>query len=166
MTKDQYLRVMQWIRDRKYGVPFVKWSGKVITYLTAFVYFAVIVFLGYRRDLRIVPMVMVPAVSFVLVSIFRTRYAAARPYEKYDFTPLLPKDTQAKSFPSRHVFSIFVIATVVSYIWLLPGIVLLLAGVFLAILRVAMGVHFPKDVLAGAVIGIMSGCIGMGVWML
>lgn len=166
MTRDQYLRVMGWIREQKYGIALVQWSGKVITYLTAFVYFVVIFFLLWSRDLRVIPFLLTPAVSFVGVSVFRARYGAVRPYEKYDFMPLLPKDTQAKSFPSRHVFSIFVIATVVCYIRLLPGLFLLLSGIVLAVLRVVIGVHFPKDVLAGALVGIFSGCVGMGIWML
>lgn len=166
MTREQYLCVMGWIRGKKYGIACVKWSGKVITYLTAFVYAAAILFLGWHRDLRMVPFLLVPAVSFVLVSVFRAAYGAVRPYEKYGFVPLVPKDTQAKSFPSRHVFSIFVIATVVSDLWFVPGAVLLLLGGILAFLRVAMGVHFPKDVLAGAAAGILCGWAGMGLWLL
>lgn len=166
MTREQYISIMGWIRNKPYGISFIKWSGKGITYLTAFVYFAVGIFLLWQRDDRVIPLLLVPAVSFFLVSIFRTKYGALRPYEKYGFTPLIPKDTQGKSFPSRHVFSIFVIATVVCYVWLLPGIILLLLGMVLAVLRVVMGVHFPKDVLAGAMLGVVSGCFGMGTWLL
>ncbi|MDE6851823.1 MAG: phosphatase PAP2 family protein [Lachnospiraceae bacterium] len=166
MTREQYVSVMEWIRNKPYGILMIKWSGKGITYLTAFVYFAAGIFLVWQRDQRVIPLVVTPAVSFLLVSIFRGKYGAIRPYEKYGFVPLIPKETQGKSFPSRHVFSIFVIATVICYIWLLPGIILLLLGMILALLRVAMGVHFPKDVLAGALIGVVCGCVGMGVWQL
>ncbi len=165
MTKEQYLRIMEWIRGKKYGISWIKWSGKGITYLTAFLYFVCMIWLVCCRDMRVIPFVVTPSVSFVCVSIFRTLYGAKRPYEKYGFEPLLPKDTQAKSFPSRHVFSIFVIATVICFVWPVVGVCLLWLGMVLAVLRVVMGVHFPGDVLAGAVIGVVSGCIGMGIWL-
>lgn len=166
MTREQYLQIMNAIRETKYGITIVKWSGKGITYLTALAYLVCIGCLLWQKDLRVVPFVMTPAVSFVFVSIFRSKYAAVRPYEKYGFAPLLPKDTKAKSFPSRHVFSIFVIASVILFVQPICGGVLLVLGVVLAILRIVMGVHFPRDVIAGAVIGIVCGITGMAVWML
>ena len=39
---------------------------------------------------------------------------------------------------------------------LLPG----LGGVLLAVVRVVGGVHFPRDVLCGAAIGILCGAVG------
>lgn len=164
MTREQYLQIMHAIRETKYGITLIKWSGKGITYLTALIYLFCIGFLLWQRDLRVVPFVMTPAVSFVFVSIFRAKYGAQRPYEKYDFVPLLPKDTKAKSFPSRHVFSIFVLAAVILFVQPVCGGVLLCLGVVLAVLRVVIGVHFPRDVIAGGVIGIFCGVTGMAVW--
>ena len=70
------------------------------------------------------------------------------------------KDAPGKSFPSRHVFSIFVIAVTVFWVWPLPGILVGIAGAILSWCRVAGGVHFPRDVIAGALIGIGCGVIG------
>ena len=39
-------------------------------------------------------------------------------------------------------------------LWLLPAI-----GVLIALIRVIGGVHYPSDVLAGAIIGILAGLI-------
>ena len=49
-----------------------------------------------------------------------------------------------------------------TYLWLCPpaGIAFLLLGTALALCRVIGGVHFPRDVLAGAVMGVLSGIIG------
>ena len=73
--------------------------------------------------------------------------------------PLIKKDSLGKSFPSRHVFSATTIAmfTLLLNPWL-GGTMLFLAAI-LAILRVLGGVHYPSDVLAGYVIGILVGLL-------
>ena len=108
-----------------------------------------------------VPALLVPGISIVLVSIFRSWYDAPRPYEIPGAEPpLIKKDAPGKSFPSRHIFSIFVIAVTFFWVWPVPGILIGIAGVLLAWSRVAGGVHFPRDVIAGALIGVFSGVIG------
>jgi membrane-associated phospholipid phosphatase len=108
-----------------------------------------------------VPALLVPGISFVLVSIFRNWYDAPRPYEIPGAKPpLIKKDAPGKSFPSRHIFSIFVIAVTFFWVWPVPGILIGIAGILLAWSRVAGGVHFPRDVIAGALIGVFSGVIG------
>ncbi|MGN0302072.1 MAG: phosphatase PAP2 family protein [Anaerotardibacter sp.] len=104
---------------------------------------------------------LVPLASFALLSIFRDKLNAPRPYEMFQTPPVIAKNTKGHSFPSRHVFSIFVIAVTFlacagSAIW---GIIILCMGVLLAVLRVITGVHWPKDVIAGMIIGILCGCI-------
>ena len=77
---------------------------------------------------------------------------------------MIKKDTKGKSMPSRHVFSIFVIAVTVFYFCHPAGIVLGAAGVIMAAARVAGGVHFPADVAVGAAAGIVSGIAGF--WLI
>ena len=107
--------------------------------------------------------VLVPGVAFVVVSIFRRVYNAPRPYEQMQIRPLIQKDTKGKSFPSRHVFSIFMIG--MSFMPVFPVIagVIFVAGVFLALIRVIGGVHYMHDVIAGALLGILIGFLGFYV---
>ena len=108
-----------------------------------------------------VPALLVPGISFVLLSIFRDRIDAPRPYEIPGAKPpVIKKDAPGKSFPSRHIFSIFVIAATFFWVWPASGILIGIAGVILAWVRVAGGVHFPRDVIAGALIGIGCGILG------
>lgn len=104
--------------------------------------------------------IVVPALAFAAVSIFRRIYNAPRPYEALNIQPLIIKDTHGKSFPSRHTFSMFMI----SVTWLawqpIVGGVLLVAGVFMGAIRVLGGVHFPRDVVAGALAAIAAGFVG------
>lgn len=134
--------------------------NRLITVVVYAAYPIVLLTLLITRDERLLRVILTPSISFVLVSLFRRYVNAPRPYEVIDKVPLINKDTQGKSFPSRHVFSAFVIATTIYFIYSPLGVVLMLAGCILAVLRVIGGVHFPRDVIAGAVIGILSGVLG------
>lgn len=104
---------------------------------------------------------VVPFASFALLTIVRKTINAPRPYEVFETQPVIPKNTLGKSFPSRHVFSIFVIGTTFLAVAPSPifGIVVLLLGVALAIVRVCTGLHFPRDVVAGALLGMAAGSL-------
>ena len=134
--------------------------NRLITYSVYALYPIVLIGLIWTRDERAWRVFLAPAISFILVSVFRNLINAPRPYEVNDTVPLINKDTKGKSFPSRHVFSGFVVASTLYFISQPLGIILLLAGVLLAFLRVIGGVHFPRDVIAGAIIGIVSGFLG------
>ena len=111
-----------------------------------------------------VPALLVPGISFVLLSIFRDKIDAPRPYEMPGAkSPIIKKDAPGKSFPSRHIFSIFVIAVTFFWVWPAVGILIGVAGAVLSWVRVEGGVHFPRDVIAGALIGIGCGILGFYV---
>lgn len=131
-----------------------------ITRIVYAIYPLALLYLISVKDDRFWRVLLAPAISFVFVSIFRHYFDAPRPYEVADTQPIIEKETKGKSFPSRHVFSVFVIATTLYFIFKPLGIILMLAGILLAILRVVGGVHFPRDVIAGALIGILSGVLG------
>jgi len=68
-------------------------------------------------------------------------------------------------FISSHATNVFALAIfILSYLrrhWLTG--VLLVWATFVSISRIFMGVHFPGDILAGALVGTL---IGWGVWQL
>ena len=101
------------------------------------------------------------AVPFLLVSTSRHILNAPRPYELYDFYSEPPKNKNGKSFPSRHVFSAFLIATLWFFESPVIAVALAVLGVILAINRVLVGIHFVRDVVAGAIVGIISGALGI-----
>ena len=108
---------------------------------------------------RLVPLVGVTAVGFVAVSFFRRRFNAPRPYECCAIAPLIARDGSGKSFPSRHTFSAFAIAASWFAASVPVAVVLLVAAGVLAVCRVLGGVHFPRDVVAGAFIGSATGAL-------
>lgn len=129
-----------------------------ITSIVAAVYIASLIRVLFENGfLSFAKFILVPLVGVIICSILRNLINAKRPYEIEDFDNYLGKKTVGKSFPSRHVFSVFIIAVCVFKFFPVPGAVLFLVGIFLCYLRVAARVHFVKDVCAGAVLGILLG---------
>ena len=108
---------------------------------------------------KLAPLVGVTAVGFAAVSFFRRRFNAPRPYECCAIAPLIARDGAGKSFPSRHAFSAFAIAASWFAASAPVAVVLLVAAVVLAVCRVLGGVHFPRDVVVGALIGSATGAL-------
>jgi membrane-associated phospholipid phosphatase len=75
------------------------------------------------------------------------------------------RNTDPHSFPSGHAARAFLIAVIGSALgppWL--GIVLWIWAPLVALARVAMGVHYLSDVVAGAILGIVVAVIGLAVY--
>ncbi|MCD8501681.1 MAG: phosphatase PAP2 family protein [Bacillaceae bacterium] len=161
MKKETYERMTSSLRKKPKGVKGINLLNKCLTLFVYCAYPCLLIVLAILHDERLWSAFATPAISFVLVSVFRKYYNAPRPYETLDIVPLISKDTIGKSFPSRHVFSVFVIAMVFLSISSRLGIAFLIIGSFLAIVRVIGGVHYLKDVIAGAAVGILSGLLGL-----
>lgn len=152
--------------------PFMKsyivWFNRIVTILIYLVYPALLVLLFTQRgaiplDRGLIPAILIPGISFVLLSIYRRTVNSPRPYEVFDLPPIIDKKTAGHSFPSRHIFSMFIIATTCFYFYPPAGVLIGLTGAALALNRVLGGVHFIKDVAAGALIGIACGILGFYV---
>lgn len=81
-------------------------------------------------------------------------YYHARPFAVYNFTPLI--NESGSSFPSAHAAWFFALAMTVWYAnrawgWWFFGLATLMG-----IARIYVGVHWPLDIIGGAVIGIAS----------
>lgn len=159
MTAEQYARLSAPFRGERREKA-LKLVNKTLTGLCYAAYPALLLGLLLTRDGRLLRAVLVPGVSFVLLSLIRRGINAPRPYEVLPIAPIIHKDTRGKSMPSRHVFSMFVIA--MTFLWICPvlGVVLLCFGAVLAGVRVVGGVHFPRDVMVGAAAGVLSGAAG------
>jgi undecaprenyl-diphosphatase len=75
------------------------------------------------------------------------------------------RNTDPHSFPSGHAARSFLIAAVAAVLG--PSSLALLLWVWaplVALARVAMGVHYVSDIVAGAVLGVMVALIGMQIY--
>ncbi len=156
MSKEFYQNIINFMNTHKVLKKITVALGKGITIFT-YIYagfLATYTFFFIRE--RFLSCLLVTGISFILVSVLRYFINAPRPYEKYDITPLYNKKTKGKSFPSRHTFSIFIIAftSFVVNAWL--GWAFLLIGLILAVTRLLCGVHFIKDIIAGIICAIIA----------
>ena len=127
-------------------------------------YPALLVLIWISGDLRRLAWnLLIPAISFVLLTVIRARINRPRPYEAWPIDPLIHKDTKGNSMPSRHVFSSAVIAMAWLAFWPPAGIFFLAVTAAAAVIRVLGGVHYPSDVAAGFAAGVAAGILLMTV---
>lgn len=157
--QEKYSKRMKYMAEHPKAALLLHRINRVITAVVFCAYPLLLLWLLRNRDSALADAIIIPLDSFLILSVFRYLVNRRRPYEAYGVGPAIPKDTKGKSFPSRHVFSAFVIA--MTYLFFFPyswcGICLLLMGVVLAVFRVISGVHYVSDVIVGAAWGIAAG---------
>ena len=161
---NNYYDYFEKVQYKNKWINFLIKLNKSITYIVYLLFISLVVYLFFTERHVFYKVILTTSISFLLVSVFRRLINAKRPYEVMDIKPLINKDTKGNSFPSRHVFSVFIIATVYMYIYMPIGITLIILGIILAAVRVLSGVHFLRDVICGAIIGILFGALGMTIF--
>ena len=151
MTKEQYIKITEPLRSNQERAKRVTSLNHMLTALVFCVYPLYLFMLFTDKNPWLWRAILVPAVSFVGLSVVR---------KILDMSPVLEKDTKGKSFPSRHVFSVFIIAMTIFYEHSGAGVLLGIIGLLLGIVRVLVGVHEPKDIIVGALAGIVCGIVG------
>jgi undecaprenyl-diphosphatase len=98
----------------------------------------------------------------VLVEIIREVWPRMRPFDlgliAKPIVDMAPK-VSAAAFPSGHASAMFAIAAAVYFYDKKLGKWFLIMASFTAVFRVVIGVHYPTDVLAGAILGILTAYI-------
>lgn len=167
MKKETYIKMTQPFRDAPDMAKGIHIANKVCTGVMYAAYPILLVYMYFNAYkissfFQFEKVLFVPAVSFVLLSIFRKIINRPRPYEAFDIPPVIKKDTKGHSFPSRHVFS----ATMIALTFLLHspffvlGLLFLFLSLLLAVVRVVSGVHYISDVVAGIVVAVVAAVIG------
>ncbi len=140
-----------------------------ITHLgdTAFIWIAMAaVFFAFKRTRTTGILVLTALLGSLLINnlILKNLIARVRPYEAVEGLTLLIERQPDWSFPSGHSASSFAAAAV---IWLNHrriGWTALVLAAMIAFSRLYVGVHYPTDVICGAVSGLLIGLAVCRIW--
>lgn len=126
-------------------------------------FFALLIYLSIKREwLNALFTATVCLAAYFAVTLLRYVFKRSRPYDEKGagITPLFKKkDGTGKSFPSRHLTSAFVIGTVFLPYATWAAILIYALGSLLGYARYAAGLHYPTDLLAGALLGVFFGLL-------
>src|SRR3989338_1988996 len=96
---------------------------------------------------------------FIIGFLIRFLWFRPRPFVVENFIPLIYQNPAEASFPSGHALFYFAISAIIYLCNKKAGILFYIASFFIVISRVFAGVHWPSDILAGAILGILTGYI-------
>lgn len=89
-----------------------------------------------------------------ITELIRFFYHHPRPFAVLQVHQLIPET--GWSFPSRHAMFFFALATAVYLYNKKWGIIFFVAAILMTVSRVIAGVHYPSDIVAGAIIGALA----------
>lgn len=131
-------------------------------YLAWIVGIGILAFLVFGKDKKCELWMLIHAFAsaiaarFVFTEIIRYFYNRSRPFEVLSNVHQLISHETGGSFPSGHTAFFFALAMGIYYYHRAWGIVFLLSVLSIGFGRVAAGLHWPSDVLGGAVVGVLS----------
>lgn len=100
--------------------------------------------------------------SAAIVTCLKLGIAEKRPFEVLGHVHQLVVPSEPNSFPSGHTSSTFSVVTVLVHELRENkklAVLLIAFSVMLAFSRVYCGVHYPSDVVVGAIVGVLSGVV-------
>jgi undecaprenyl-diphosphatase len=107
--------------------------------------------------------VVLVSVSFLAALVMALKFAIRRRRPEGDWGKIY-RNTDPHSFPSGHAaraFLIAVLATVLGPAW--AAVLLWIWAPLVSLARVAMGVHYLSDVLAGLLVGVIIGALALQI---
>lgn len=166
MKKETYIKMTQPFRDNPGMAKGIHMANKLCTGVMYLAYPLLLVYLFFWEresgSYNVWKALLVPGVSFVLLTVVRAGINRPRPYETFELPPVIKKDTKGNSFPSRHVFSATIIAMTFLLMspWSWLGGIFVVLSIALAVVRVVSGVHYISDVVAGMLAAVLAAIVG------
>jgi undecaprenyl-diphosphatase len=108
-----------------------------------------------RRNIEMALQAILSALvaRFIIAEAIRFFYNRPRPFEMGEDVIRLVEHVSGNSFPSGHATFAFAIAAAGALYYPKTGFLFFLAAFLVGISRVAAGLHWPSDILGGALVG-------------
>ena len=145
-----YISTLNYIRQHPILNKTITLITKYSPYIPFILYPILLIYLFIIKHPLLLPTFIKPSIAFISLSIFRKIINRKRPYEIYNYKPLLSHKS-GQSFPSRHTLSAFIIALVCLDISLTLGIIMLVLAIIIAVSRIIAGIHHISDVIVAIV---------------
>ncbi len=163
------LSILAWIQTHLVS-PFCDGFFKLVTHLgdSGIFWILIAVIMLFFKKTRKTGLMMGAALVLGVIfgnGILKNLFQRVRPFDLENAlvqVPIIAKPGDW-SFPSGHTLASFEAATVLMIRDKRFGIPALILAVLIAFSRLYLYVHFPSDVIAGALLGILFGCLG--VWI-
>lgn len=128
---------------------------KYIPIIIFIIYPCLILYLFITRNNLLIVTILKPLSAFVLVTIIRKIINRKRPYATMEIKPLVTKDKQGESFPSRHTVSACAIALASLHVSFPLGILMMILALIVSTCRILCGVHYISDVLSAIILALI-----------
>jgi membrane-associated phospholipid phosphatase len=158
--------ILNWLYSHPipYSVPVLQFISYTTTYISIALVLIVLLTSIIKKSKPILKQFYTLAVVLILVAIFSQGLKALIFRERPFIThPSIEKlsDAGNSSFPSGHTLEAFAVATALSLLFPRKKMVIPVYtwATLVAYSRMALGVHYPSDILAGIIIGTFIGWI-------
>ncbi len=157
MNLNLFLLVNSWVGRWGWLDGLMVFSAEYLLYVMILVVLIYVIW-NYRRyrDMAIVAIGSAIVARFGVATLIRHFYYHLRPYWVIAQTHLLLARETESSFPSGHTIFVFALATGVYQYNKKAGLWFYVLASLVGFSRIFAGVHWPYDVVAGAVLGILT----------
>ncbi len=108
---------------------------------------------GLAYGLNILYLIVMGSIVTLIYKFFKNKTTRPRPYQVHQVIVLGERPLDHFSFPSGHTLHAVMVTITLGYIQPLLLILMLPFTILVALSRMVLGLHYPSDVIVGAIIG-------------